>query len=315
MLPVVYSDYKIAEQIVEDPSTAPIPNLHKAMFAWVKKFTRNSWDLTASDIQTLRDVGIADSEIGVWAQFAAAQSVFVMMGDGGGVTLDDGNEVGAVVGRDRPTYNQAEGGLLASAPGSAGNTVNAAENMVAWIVTDEACADFQPAAVWAKKRYGFVPNLLKSISSDPIASQNMMSAFELLEAPQSETLSPRQHALVRALVSDLNRCAYSAVTTRALLQQFKDGDGLYEKVTGPWNPDDWNQNDRLVLSFAIKTARNAYKIVESDAQEFRDAGLGDEGYVDVLNTVALQTAYDRMANSLGVVADDSPVLTVKLSAA
>jgi hypothetical protein len=37
-------------------------------------------------------------------------------------------------------------------------------------------------------------------------------------------------------------------------------------------------------------------------------GLDDEAYVDVLNTVAIQTSLDRLANVLGVRVDEQPLL-------
>jgi uncharacterized peroxidase-related enzyme len=285
------------------------------MYAWVQKFVRHSWDMSADDIEVLRDAGVSDHEIVVWAQIAALQTYLVTMGDGGGVSLDDGRPAGLVVGRDRPSYTQTAGGLLAAAPGEAATPARRGADAGSWVAVGESSIDYERAAGWAVERYGFVPNLLEAVRSEPRFLRNNTSAMELLEGPQSDTLSPRQHALVRALVSSLNRCSYSAVTTRARLRQFDGGDALYETVTGPWQPDVWDDEDRIVLEFAIKTARNAYKIVERDAQAFRDAGLGDEGYVDVLNTAAIQTSLDRLANSLGVVADDRPLLVRQPSAA
>ena len=315
MLPQVYSDSEIAAKIVEDPAAAPIPELHKAMYSWICKFVRNSWEMSADDMQVLRGAGVSDHEIAVWAQIATLQTYLGMMSDGGGVSLDYGRKFGPVVGRDRSSYTQAPEGLLAGAPGAKNCTPQPSDNADAWIVAGEPGAEYEHAANWATLRYGFVPNMFKAVKSEPRFLRCNISGLELLEAPQSETLSRWQHALVRALVSGLNRCSYSAGTTRALLQQFDGGDAAYEKVTGPWDPEAWEETDRLVLAFAIKAARNAYKIVERDAQGFRDAGLGDEGYVDVLNTVAIQTALDRLVNSLGVTLDDRSILSAELSPA
>jgi alkylhydroperoxidase family enzyme len=55
-------------------------------------------------------------------------------------------------------------------------------------------------------------------------------------------------------------------------------------------------------------ARNHYKVTEKDAQSFREAGLDDEAYVDVLNTASIQTSLDRLANALGARPDPRPVL-------
>ena len=51
------------------------------------------------------------------------------------------------------------------------------------------------------------------------------------------------------------------------------------------------------------------QIAADDAQRFRSAGFDDESYIDVFNTVAIQTSLDRLANSIGVSADDRPLLS------
>lgn len=70
-----------------------------------------------------------------------------------------------------------------------------------------------------------------------------------------------------------------------------------------------NDQERAVLAFAEKLIRNPYKITAKDAQSFRDAGLDDSAYVDVYNTVAIQTSLDRLANCIGVLADSELLLT------
>ena len=62
-----------------------------------------------------------------------------------------------------------------------------------------------------------MPNLLQALSLQPEFFRRHTLALELLERPQTESLSPRQHAMVRALVSTLTRCQYSAATTRRLV--------------------------------------------------------------------------------------------------
>ncbi len=303
----MYPDASIAAQIVEDPQTAPIPDLHKAMYAWVKKFVRNSWEMTAADVKTLRDAGATDEQIAHWAQIACLQTWWVMMGDGGGVTLDYGQEVGPVIGKTRPYYETAEPGLLAAAPDGSARAQTADGS--GWIGTDENSRGFRQAAEAAEARYGFIPNLLRATSRATEILPRHQLAFELLEGPQSESLDPRRHALVRAITSQMNRSNYFEASIEAMVGNTAEGPSDYEKISGPWNPEAWNETDRVVLEFAIKTARNAYKITEKDARGFHDVGLDDQAYVDVLNTVAIQTSIERLANSLGVAADEKPLLS------
>lgn len=306
MLLLVYPDASIAAQIVEDPQTAPIPELHRAMYAWVEKFVRNSWEMTAVDVQTLRDAGAADAQIAQWAQIACMQTWWVMMGDGGGVTLDHDMEVGPVVGKKRTFYEKADAGLLAAAPDGSARTETADGS--GWIGIDENSPGFHEAAKAAEARYGFVPKLLEATSRAGEILPRHQLAFELLEGPQSESLSPRLHALVRAITSQMNRSNYFDSTIRAMVEATAEGQSEYAKISGPWNPELWVERDRVVLEFAIKAARNAYKIVEGDARRFHEVGLDDQAYVDVLNTVAIQTSIERLANALGIAADEKPLL-------
>jgi alkylhydroperoxidase family enzyme len=70
----------------------------------------------------------------------------------------------------------------------------------------------------------------------------------------------------------------------------------------------WRPADRVVLDLAGRFVRNTYKVTEKDAISLREVGLDDEAYIDILNTVAIQTSLDRLANTLGVAPDPTPLL-------
>lgn len=114
--------------------------------------------------------------------------------------------------------------------------------------------------------------------------------------------------MVRALVSTLNRCAYSARTARQGLLDVTGDEELAKAITKDYRLYDLGPKDKLVLDLAEKMALNSYKVVPEDAQAFRDAGLADEAYVEVLNTTSIQTSLDRLANALGVAPDSQPLL-------
>jgi len=76
-----------------------------------------------------------------------------------------------------------------------------------------------------------VPNLLRALSLRPELFRPRPLALELLERPQSATLTARQYAMVRALVSTLTRCQHSAGTTRRLVESISRETGLYERLT------------------------------------------------------------------------------------
>ena len=297
MLPFLYPDPATRDALLANPQTAPIPELHRELFAFAETFVRGSWKATPDGLQRLRAAGLPEAEIVRWATFGSTQSWFTMSADGGGVPLDGDATTGPAVGRTRESYEATREGLLA-APDEAADASAVPGSGVAWVETDEANEAYGEAARQAEARYGGVPNLLRAVSLVPDFYRRHLLALELLEAPQSASLSPRQHARVRALVSQLNRSPYGEVTSAALLS--REG--------GPGSGAAESPADRAVLGLATKLARNAYKVTEKDAIGLREAGLDDEAYVDVLNTVAIQTSLERLANVLGVQPDSFPLL-------
>lgn len=295
---------------MQDYQSADIPEIHKTLFSWTRQFVKNSWDFTAADVEALRGSGLGDGDVVDWAQVASLQTWLVMSADGGGVSLDSEAPHGHAVGFTRDAYHAATAGLTAASASAQPVPRDVPENGIAWVDIDRNNSSYQDIAQWACNRYGFVPNLLTAESLRPKHYDLHKEALTLLEQPQSKALSPRQHAMVRVLVSNLNRCAYSAHTTRTHLFNLTADETLVEAIGTDYSQYDLDDQDRLVLDFATKMARNSYKVVAADAQAFRDAGLGDEAYVDVLNTTSMQTSLDRLANALGVTPDAQPLLPV-----
>ena len=308
MLPLLYPDSDTREALLADPATAPIPALHRELFRFAEKFVRGSWTMTQEDLARLREAGLSDSEIVRWATLGSTQSWFTMSADGGGVPLEDDASTGPAVGRQRKSYEAQPAGLLASALDDATGPQPTADGTTCWVDVDEADAGYLEAAEWARDRYGCVPNLFRAVSLQPGFYRRHQLALELLEAPQSKSLSARQHAMVRVLVSQLGRSRYSEPTSTALWLREGGDPGLVDRLREGSLESDWSQEDRSVLGLASKFARNTYKVTEKDAIYLREMGLDDEAYVDILNTVSIQTSLDRLANALGVEPDPVPLL-------
>jgi uncharacterized peroxidase-related enzyme len=304
----LYRDPEVVRQVVEDASKAPIPESHRALFAWCERFVRGSWNMTERDLEPMRAVGLSDTEIVSLAGRACGQTWFVMSGDGGGVGLDGDALRGPAVGQTRDVYAGARAGLTARSVGAVDAPAPPSSDGLAWVATDESSDRFQKVAARARERYGFVPNLLRSISLRPETCRVQLLALELLEAPQSRSLDRRRHALVRARVSALNGSEYFQATSRAYVERTTGDPELADRLAGEASDVAVDAADRVVLDFATKVARNAYKLTARDAEGFRAVGLDDEAYLDVLNTTALQTGLARLGNCLGVTPDPVPLL-------
>ena len=308
MLPLLYPDAATREALLADPQTAPIPAVHRELFRFAEQFVRGSWEAGPADLERLRSVGLSERDIVLWATLGATQSWFTMSADGGGVPLEGDAVTGTGVGRTRDAYEASREGLLAATAEADRPGLPSGDEAAAWVESDETNDAYLEAARWAEERYGCVPNLLRAVSLQPGYFRRHEMALELLEAPRSASLSPRLHAMVRVLVSHLTRSRYSEPTTTALLARVTGDPGLAERVRTESLQGDLGSTDRVVLALATKFARNAYKVTEKDAISLREAGLDDEAYVDILNTVSIQTSLDRLTNVLGVRPDPIPLL-------
>lgn len=308
MLLQLYRDPEIVRQVVEDASKAPIPESHRALFSWCERFVRDSWNMTERDLESMRAVGLSDTEIVSLAGRACGQTWFVMSADGGGVSLDGDALQGPAVGQTRDVYAGARTGLTAGRVGAVRAPAARSGDGLAWVATDESSDRFQKIAAQAQERYGFVPNLLRAISLRPETCRMQLLALELLEAPQSRSLDRRRHAMVRAHVAALNGSEYFQATSRAYVEQTTGDPELADRVAGGSSDVAQDEADRVVLDFATKVARNVYKVTARDAEGFRAVGLDDEAYIDVLDTTALQTGLARLANGLGVTPDPLPLM-------
>jgi uncharacterized peroxidase-related enzyme len=308
VLPLLYPDADVVRQVLDDFESADIPEQHKLCWRWTRRFVERSWKTTEADIRELRAAGLPDREIVNWAESAAVQTWWVMSADGGGVPLDDFTpETGRVVGRAREDYER-ETLATAAAPGNRLPEAAATANGIAWVDVDTDDGAYRESAAWAERRYGFVPNFFRAMSLRPALYPRHRRALELLEGPVTSSVTPRQHALVRALVSSLNRSPYGADTTRALLERTSGDPELWDTVTGDYTRVEWSPADRAILDFAAKMCRSSYRVTDKDFARFRDTELDEAAYVEVLNTVSIQTSIERVTNSLGVVPDGRPLL-------
>ncbi|MFQ5698828.1 MAG: hypothetical protein ACE5IL_11160 [Myxococcota bacterium] len=307
MLPLLYGP-EAAPAILENYETAPIPELHKLMFRWVERFTRCSWELGETDLEPLRAAGLTDADIVHWAQVASLQGWWTMSADGGGIPLEGNAVTGPVVGRPREFYEARPEGLTA-ADSDAAPRAPRASNGVAWVALDLESDGYLEAAGHAEGRYGFVPNLYKAVSLRPEVFPRHELALQLLEAPVTARLSARRKAMARACAASLNHGSYSLETVRTQLERAApDEPDLFERIHAGDADAARDPADRAVLDFTRKVVRNTYKVTEKDAISFRESGLDDAAYIEVLNTAAIQTSFDRLTHALGVTLDGRPLL-------
>jgi len=320
---MIYPDPATVAAVGEDPQSADIPELHKAVFRWLEKFVNTSWEACADDLEQLRARGASDRDIAEWLNMASLQVYLVSIADAAGVPLErDLEDADSALSefsslhRDRSYYHDRD----PDAPLMSASSVQRGERQApgaglsersstGWLSTECTGELYDTAVAAANSRYGLTPNLFAALSAGPDFYPRHQLALDLLEKPHSTNLSPSMHALARAATVAMDQCDYFVPTVSVHLQHKGDGGIQYADLAPDPAPMARNEQEQVVLAFAEKLVRCPYKITEKDAQGFRDVGLDDAAYVDVFNTVALQCSLDRLANVLGVTADSRPLLS------
>jgi hypothetical protein len=339
VLPVIYSDPAVVEAVGIDAQSADIPEIHKAVFRWMEKLVKRSWEASEDDIRELRQLGAADHEIAEWLEVACTLIYNTICADSAGAPMDE-DGMGSALNRDRSFYHDPDKHQEESADANVSfgmeskfdqvvgkfaaqqvTNKNTDTNLIAdaesrdlqdaalgWLAAPCTSAAYEKSATIAISRYGQVPNLFKAISASGLLYGRHQLALDLLEKPQSTTLPSDVHALVRAATVVFDQCDYFIPTVAGQLDKQSSGTMDYQQLLPDPVAAARNDEEHLILSFVEKLVRSPYKVTEKDAQSFRSAGFDETAYIDVFNTVGLQRSLDVIANCLGVAADSTPLL-------
>lgn len=82
-------DAALVAQLKEDYTRADITPAQRAMLDYAAKLTRTPWEMTAADVQTLREHGFSDRAILDINQIAGYFAFVNRLADGLGVQLED----------------------------------------------------------------------------------------------------------------------------------------------------------------------------------------------------------------------------------
>ncbi len=299
---MIYHDATVAAAVADNPQSAPIPDLHKAVFNLARLFVQSSWSATPADLDAARAVGASERDLSEWLQIASIQTWFTHSADAGGIPLEGNAVTGPVLRHERDFYH--DGNPVAALPCAPRADTREVPGS-GWLEGSLDDARFVAAAAEARGRYGLTPRLFEAISACPDFYARHLLALRLLERPQSDALDARLHARVRAATVALDRCGYFEPT---VLEQARRAGISASKLADFADPGGDSDTEQVVLAFVHKMARSPYRITADDAARFRQSGLSDSAYVEVFNTVAIQQSLDRLANCCGVAADASALL-------
>ena len=153
------------------------------------------------------------------------------------------------------------------------------------LLTHEALPKSREILENARRHFGFVPNLLASMASSPVALGiyfNASLGFEL------GTLTPAERQIVLLTASKENNCAYCSISHGALARFYANVpvDALSAIESGG-SPQDHRLNALVSITRELVAQRG--QISGEVIQQFFDAGYRKEQLLEVLVGIGIKT--------------------------
>ena len=117
-------------------------------------------------------------------------------------------------------------------------------------------------------------------------------------------LSRRERELIATVVSRENRCAYCVAHHADAFGRHAQEPGLQALVATDYTKAKLGPRERALADHAVLLTRQADKVTKADVDKLRAAGLDDRAILDLTLVVAYFNFANRLANGLGLTADD-----------
>lgn len=150
--------------------------------------------------------------------------------------------------------------------------------------TESAPEASRPTLEEARRRYGFVPNLLRALSNSPVALRAYTTLGEILE---DGTLTPAERQVVLLTVSVVNRCRYCVGAHTALAESA----GVPEDVVEALREERPLLEARLAAlsTVARRLVERRGWLGEDEVHAFLDAGFDEAQLLEVITALAMKT--------------------------
>lgn len=144
--------------------------------------------------------------------------------------------------------------------------------------------------------FGATPNMFKAVANSPAALKSMWGSFGALG---SGVIPAQVGEQIAVAIANRNACEYCLAAHTALGR--KAGASAAQMSAA----QDGNSGDPKIaaaLRFALRVVEGRGQIADSDVQDLRNAGYGDEEIVEILAHVALNlfTNYVNVAFAVPV---------------
>jgi len=146
-----------------------------------------------------------------------------------------------------------------------------------------------------QEKSGFVPNVFLALAHRPEEFRAFFAYHDALMEKESG-LTKGEREMIVVTTSGLNECIYCVVAHGAILRIREKNPLIADQLATNYRKADISNRQRVMLDFAVKVARNAQQIGETDFERLRSEGFSDEDIWDIGAIAAFFALSNRMAN-------------------
>lgn len=163
--------------------------------------------------------------------------------------------------------------------------------------------DLQGRVKEIQEKMGFIPNIFASIAHRP---QELRAFFDYHDSLMNKNcgLTKGEREMIVVATSSLNNCTYCVVSHGAILRIREKMPKLGDQIAVNFREADISVRQKAMLEFAVKVAKQADEISETDFESLKLHGFSDDDIWDIGAITALFALSNRIANMAGIRPND-----------
>jgi uncharacterized peroxidase-related enzyme len=172
-----------------------------------------------------------------------------------------------------------------------------------WLrLPDPAPATQVVAAIFAQTREktGYVRNQQRVLAHKPAVLTALTALGDAVVRDPGGVLSPRERELIALVVSAENRCEPCVFGHAAALRGHGGEAEWVATIEVNYRRAGLSARERALADYALKVTRAPAEVEPEDLQSLRDAGVPEQGILEVATVAAYFNLSNRLNSGLGV---------------
>ena len=155
--------------------------------------------------------------------------------------------------------------------------------------------DIRARILKVQEKSGFIPNVFLMLAYRPDEFRAFMAYHDALMDKEGG-LTKAEREMIVVVVSAANQCQYCVVAHGAILRIRARNPLIADQVAANYRKADITPRQRAMLDFAMKVARQAETVDETDSVVLRGLGFSDDDVWDIAAIAAFFGMSNRLAN-------------------